>query len=88
MDIKIPTISTDRLSLRAWVPEDAGELLTILYEKDILHYFPDPSPPSRVKVGRYSEHHLTHWIQFVLLLCSCFPGIRSAPWMDWARIPV
>ena len=80
MDIKIPIISTAQLYLRPWVPEDVGELFTILQEKDILHYFPGQSPPSWEKVERYIEHHLTHWVQFSY-------GHWAAPWMEWARIP-
>lgn len=64
MDIKIRIISTAQLYLRPWVSEEVGELFTILQEKDILHYFPDQSPPAWEKVERYIEHHLTHWVQF------------------------
>ena len=64
MEIIIPTIVSTRLDLRPWVAEDAGELFTILHEKDILRYFPDQSPPSHEKVEGYIEHHLNHWAQF------------------------
>jgi len=64
MQIKIPTITSGLLILRPWVSEDAGALMDILHEKDILQYFPNQSPPSREKVDQYISHHLAHWEEF------------------------
>jgi len=57
----IPTLRTARLLLRPWAAGDAEALFTILGEKDILRYFPNPAPPSLEKVQKYIAHHLTGW---------------------------
>jgi len=57
----IPTLHTPRLLLRPWKTEDAGRLLAILQEPDILRYFPRTAPWPREKVDRYIAHHLSHW---------------------------
>jgi RimJ/RimL family protein N-acetyltransferase len=64
MDRNIPTITTARLSLRPWTPEDAIALFDILQEEKILRYFPNQSPPSCDKVDLYIAHHLAHWDKY------------------------
>jgi RimJ/RimL family protein N-acetyltransferase len=59
--MNIPTLTTPRLFLRAWTPEDAEALFTILQEKDLLRYFPRTIPPPLDRVERYIAHHLAQW---------------------------
>ena len=59
--MQIPTITTSRLILRAFTKEDVDPLHHILGEKDILRYFPSPSPPSRDKVEKLISARLKHW---------------------------
>jgi len=59
--MNIPAVNTGRLLLRPWTAGDAGALLTILQEADILRYFPSPNAPSQEKVERYIAHQLVHW---------------------------
>jgi RimJ/RimL family protein N-acetyltransferase len=59
--ILIPTLTTPRLTLRAWTLEDAPQLFDILQQKDILRYFPNQVAPSIDKVQRYIRHHQDHW---------------------------
>jgi len=57
----IPIIQTERLVLRAWTPEDAATLFSILSEPGLRRFFPDPSPPQRDWVEAYIATHRTHW---------------------------
>lgn len=59
--MSIPTLTTTRLTLRSWTPEDAGALFSILQQPDILRYYPNPTPPPMDKVERYIARHLKHW---------------------------
>ncbi len=61
--MEIPSVQTERLLLRAWTPADVDALFTILQEKDILRYFPNPNAPERSKVEAYISRHLAHWSQ-------------------------
>ncbi len=66
--MKIPTIQTAHLILRAWKPEDAAAWLEIVCEQGILRYFPNQTPPSPEtspeKADDYIAHHLSHWEKF------------------------
>lgn len=57
-------LKTQRLLLRAWLPEDAEALFGILQEKDILRYFPNPNSPAREKVEAYISRQLAHWSEY------------------------
>jgi RimJ/RimL family protein N-acetyltransferase len=57
----IATLTTPRLSLRAWSEGDAEALFAILQEKDILRYFPNPAARALERVQRYIGHQLNHW---------------------------
>jgi ribosomal-protein-alanine N-acetyltransferase len=59
--VKIPTITTSRLTLRAFTEKDVEPLHRILGKKDMLRYFPYPDPPSRDKVERLIAGQLKHW---------------------------
>jgi ribosomal-protein-alanine N-acetyltransferase len=58
--MNIPTLETPGLILRPWKPEDAGALLRILQEHEILKYFP-PTSFTLEKTQRYIDHQLKHW---------------------------
>jgi RimJ/RimL family protein N-acetyltransferase len=58
----IPVLQTDRLILRPWALEDAGALLSILQEEEMLRYMPpSPTPPDLGRVQRYIQRHLVQW---------------------------
>ena len=61
--MKIPTLTTSRLVLRPFTSEDVEPLHTILAQKDVLRYFPNPKPPSREKVGKVIAGQLRHWAE-------------------------
>jgi [ribosomal protein S5]-alanine N-acetyltransferase len=60
----IPSIQTEHLLLRPWLPEDAEAWFNILQEKDILQYFPSQPPPGRERADRYIAHHQAHWDKY------------------------
>ena len=59
--MKIPTITTSRLTLRPFVEADAGPLHHILGDSDVLRYFPNPAAPSPEQVQRFIARQLAHW---------------------------
>jgi RimJ/RimL family protein N-acetyltransferase len=59
--MKIPTITTARLILRAFTEDDAEPLHHILDEADVLRYFPNPNPPSLDRVQSLIARQLAHW---------------------------
>jgi ribosomal-protein-alanine N-acetyltransferase len=61
MKNQIPTLPTSRLTLRAFHLEDAPALHTILSEKDILRYFPNPETPSFEQTQKFIMRQLEHW---------------------------
>jgi RimJ/RimL family protein N-acetyltransferase len=61
--VRIPTITTPRLILRAFTAEDTDPLHRILGDGDVLRYFPNPNPPSRDKVQKMICDQLKHWAE-------------------------
>jgi ribosomal-protein-alanine N-acetyltransferase len=59
--MRIPTITTTRLILRAFTEEDAEPLHHILGEAGVLRYFPNPNPPSLDRVQSLIARQLAHW---------------------------
>jgi RimJ/RimL family protein N-acetyltransferase len=59
--MKMPALTTARLTLRPFAEADVDPLHCILQEEGILHYFPKSEPPERGRVERLIAHHLTHW---------------------------
>lgn len=57
----IPTITTPRLTLRAFRAEDAATLTRILAQEGILKYFPDDSPPTIERSKRFITRQLEEW---------------------------
>ena len=49
---EIPTITTTRLTLRAFTEADVEPLFQLLAEPDVLRYFPNPGPPARDRVEK------------------------------------
>ena len=58
--MRIPTITTSRLLLRAFAEDDAEPLHDILNDGDTLRSFPSPNPPSRDQVRKLIARQLTH----------------------------
>jgi ribosomal-protein-alanine N-acetyltransferase len=59
--MRIPTLTTRRLILRAFTTEDVDPLHRILGTTDILRYFPNPGAPSLEKVEKLIFAQLRHW---------------------------
>jgi RimJ/RimL family protein N-acetyltransferase len=59
--MRIPTITTSRLILRAFTKEDVDPLHRILAGRDMLRYFPNPNSPTRDKVDKLISTQLRHW---------------------------
>ena len=59
--MRIPTITTSRLILRAFTQEDTAPLHHLLSDKDVLRYFPKTDPPSRDQVLKLILGQLEHW---------------------------
>ena len=62
--MKIPTITTPRLMLRAFTEKDAEPLHHILGEAEVLRYFPSPTPPSLDRVQSMLARQLAHWQEY------------------------
>ncbi|MCP4425237.1 MAG: GNAT family N-acetyltransferase [Chloroflexi bacterium] len=60
----IPTITTSRLVLRPFTPQDAIHLHRILNEDDILRYFPGTKRPSLEQTQRMVQGQLKHWQKY------------------------
>lgn len=59
--MKIPTIETDRLLLRALSPDDAEALHLIYGQEEVRRYFPRPGPVPMEKVEDEIARDLEHW---------------------------
>jgi ribosomal-protein-alanine N-acetyltransferase len=57
----IPTVTTDRLILRAFTEQDAERLCCILAEEGVLRHFPTSDPPSLDRVQKFIAGQLKHW---------------------------
>lgn len=64
MDALKCSIRTDRLILRQFQLGDV-EVLHRIYQTDgVLHYFPNPTPPSLERVERFIAKQNEHWEQY------------------------
>jgi len=61
MKMTIPTITTSRLTLRAFADADIEPLHHILGDRDVVRYLPTTNPPSRDKVQEFISRQLKHW---------------------------
>ena len=59
--MNIPTIKTERLTLRPFRETDAEPLFRILATDGVLQYFPSSTPPSIEKAQRIIIAQLNHW---------------------------
>lgn len=59
----IPTIHTQRLTLRPLQPSDAAALHRIYQVDGVLRYFPNPQPPLLERVERNLVLQQAHWEQ-------------------------
>ena len=57
----IPTVTTDRLVLRAFTDEDVEPLYALLGVGNVMRYFPNASPPPPEAVQRLVSGQLEHW---------------------------
>ena len=57
----IPTMTTPRLILRPFEPADAQPLYRILFQENILQYFPTTTPPTLERMQAFVTRHLAHW---------------------------
>ena len=87
--MRIPTIATKRLTLRAFTPADAGPLYRILAEMDILRYWPTTNSPSRQQVRKLIDHQLQHWEEHRLGWWAVEPrsGDRLIGWSGLQHLP-
>ena len=59
--MEIPTLQTQRLSLRPLVPADALTLHDIYQTEGVLQYFPNQNPPPLEKVEQFISGQQAHW---------------------------
>jgi RimJ/RimL family protein N-acetyltransferase len=57
----IPTLTTPRLTLRAFTETDVEPLHRLLGQGDVLRYFPQTAPPSLERVQKMVAGILRHW---------------------------
>ena len=61
MALPIPTLTTDRLILRAFTEQDVDALHHVLSDPEVNRYFPRTEPPSREQVEKIIARQLAHW---------------------------
>lgn len=59
--MRIPTLTTPRIILRAFTSEEITRLHQILLNPNVLRYFPSSDPPSFDKVQKLVEKQQKHW---------------------------
>jgi hypothetical protein len=59
--MKVPTITTERLTLRGFQESDAGPLHRLMDDDEVMRYFPNPNPPTREQVERLVGLQIKHW---------------------------
>ena len=59
--VTIPTITTARLTLRPFTPDDLDAMYEILNQEGVLRYFPPADPPTRDRVEGMIRRLLGHW---------------------------
>jgi RimJ/RimL family protein N-acetyltransferase len=64
MSLNIPTLHTERLTLRPIVSGDTAAYYRIYQTEGVLQYFPNPAPPPLEKVERFVAHQQIHWEKY------------------------
>ena len=59
--MQIPTIETERLTMRGFTPDDLDRLAEILSNAQVMHYMPGGQPLSREKAEAKLRFILKHW---------------------------
>lgn len=59
--MNIPTLTTARMRLRGFVPEDPAVFHHLLGEEGVLRYFPRSEPPNLERVEQMVDGILNHW---------------------------
>lgn len=59
----IPTITTPRLVLRAFLPSDAGALERVMGAPEVMQYFPVTTPPTMEQCENFIARQRQHWIE-------------------------
>jgi RimJ/RimL family protein N-acetyltransferase len=62
--LQIPVIQTARLTLCPLRLADATVLQQIYQSEGVLHYFPDPAPPSLEKIQHFIDGQQAQWEQY------------------------
>ena len=57
----IPTIETERLTLRPFSQDDCASLHEVLGQEGVLRYFPNQNPPALDRVEKFIEAQINHW---------------------------
>lgn len=74
MKSQFPSLSTGRLTLRPFLPEDALVLHRIYQTEGVLRYFPNPVPPPLEKVERFVLLQDAHWEKYGYGNWGILPG--------------
>lgn len=61
--MKIPTIETNRLRLRAFVPDDLEHLYSMLSDPGVMRYLPGGTPRSKEQTEATLKIIINHWEQ-------------------------
>jgi ribosomal-protein-alanine N-acetyltransferase len=77
MTCRIPSLSTERLTLQPLEPGDAQTLYRIYQVEGVLTYFPNPTPPPLAKVERFIDSQRTHWETYGYGNWGILPGGES-----------
>lgn len=62
--MKISTITTQNLTLRAFTGEDADAMFKVLNGQDVLKYFPSSEPMTQELVQKMINFLLNHWEKY------------------------
>lgn len=79
MKIKIPTLTTQHLTLRPLTLKDLGPMYRVFNEPDILKYFPNPNPPTIDRLQKIIENQIQHWEEHGLGWWAVVPKGETEP---------
>jgi ribosomal-protein-alanine N-acetyltransferase len=66
MKTKIPTITTQHLTLRPLTMDDLDAMFRLFSEQDMLKYFPNPNPPTIDRARKMIETQIQQWEEYGL----------------------